>query len=64
LHGESWATLIEEMRACLKLEEAWIEGLSKGPWGDQAWEVGDRLPAAEDYLVHGGENPFRNGALQ
>lgn len=63
LFGGSWGTLVEAMRTHLLLEEAWLEGLSEEPFNDHAWELGDRLPDAENYLLHGGENPFKNGTL-
>ncbi|PVH69173.1 hypothetical protein DL98DRAFT_626184 [Cadophora sp. DSE1049] len=63
LFGGSWGTLVEVIRSHLLLEEAWLECLSEEPFNDHAWELGDRLPDAENYLLYGGENPFKNGTL-
>ena len=55
---------------CFHLTDARIEGLSERN-GEYAWTRANkeidsylRLPEAEHYLVHGGENPFRSGVLE
>jgi hypothetical protein len=70
LVGGTWAKLVPIMRECLHFTDAWIEGLVEHN-GEYAWiraneEIDGhfRLPAAEHYLVHSGENPFRSGALE
>lgn len=58
------------MRECFHLTDAWTGGLTERD-GEYAWrcpnqEFDDylRLPEAEQHLVHGGEHPFRSGALE
>jgi hypothetical protein len=70
LFGGTWAELVPIMRVCFHLTDARIEGLGERN-GEYAWirankEIDSylRLPEAEHYLVHGGENPFRSGALE
>jgi hypothetical protein len=67
----SWKTLMPIMRECFHLTDARIEGLGETElellWaGSTNTEdnIRDRIPEAEHYLVHGGENPFENGALE
>jgi hypothetical protein len=70
LFGGTWEELVPIMREYFQLKDAWIEGLVERN-GEFAWIRANedidghlRLPAAEHYLVHGGENPFRSGALE
>jgi hypothetical protein len=70
LFGGTWAELVPIMRECFHLTDARIEGLSERN-GEYAWTRANkeidsylRLPEAEHYLVHGGENPFRSGVLE
>jgi hypothetical protein len=70
LYGGAWAELVPVMRECFHLTDARLQGLGERN-GEYAWiranEESDRslrLPEAEHYLVHGGENPFTSGALE
>lgn len=63
LFGGSWGQLVDVMRDWLQLTYVYLEGLSEDSRRGYAWEKGHRLPEAEDYLLHGGENPFRGGIL-
>lgn len=70
LFGGTWEELVPIMRECFHLTDAWIECLAERN-GEYAWirahneiDVYLRLPEAEHYPIHGGENPFSSGALE
>jgi hypothetical protein len=70
LYGGTWAELVPLMIECFHLTDARLQGLGERN-GEYAWrranEESDRslrLPEAEHYLVHGGENPFTSGVLE
>ena len=70
LFGGTWEDVVLIMRECFHLRDARIEGLTERD-GEFAWiptndKLTDtlRLPNVEHYLVHGGANPFRSGALE
>jgi hypothetical protein len=71
LHDGSWKTLMPIIRECFHLTDARIESLNETDleliWAGSTYtedNTNDRIPEAEHYLVHGGENPFENGALE
>lgn len=69
LHGGSWKALMPIMRECFHLTDARLEGLGETSfelvWADSRdRNRDDRITEAEHYLLHGGENPFENGALE
>lgn len=71
LYNGTWEELVPIMRDCFRLTDTRIEVLTEFDmqfvWTsskDQELNLEHRLPEAEHYLVHGGENPFRNGALE
>ena len=70
LFGGTWERLVEVIREHLKPTNVWLEDLadedSEDIWGrrDDLSEGRYRLSEAEEYLLHGGDNPFESGMLQ
>jgi hypothetical protein len=70
LFGGTWRDLITAIRGQLRLTDAWLEDLYEGI-ADEKWIRLDssaganmfRLFEAEEYLLHGGVNPFGNNNI-
>jgi hypothetical protein len=72
LFGGTWEMLVQGMRDCLHLTNVCLSILSEDPNQDKVWERRNgleedgrqRLSEAEEYLLCGGENPFRNNTFE
>lgn len=72
LFGGTWEMLVQVMRDCLHLTNVCLSILFEDPNQDKVWERRNgleedgrqRLSEAEEYLLYGGENPFRNNTFQ
>ena len=64
LFGGSWEKLIKEMKEHLRLTSIRLENLDEHDdglnflWKTNKWDF--RLREAENYVIHGGEDPFEN----
>lgn len=72
LFGGTWGMLLQVMKDCLHLTKVCLGTLSEDPHQDRLWERRNgleeqdwqRLSEAEEYLLCGGKNPFRNNTFQ
>jgi hypothetical protein len=65
LHGGTWTDLLEEMRACLELKDVYLKCLYEATHDKLVWgNPMVRIAEAERYMIHGGENPLRNGVVK